>query len=115
LRAADSAWTEIRSRHFDVITDAGEKRGHEVALRLEQMQAVFAGFLLKQELARPIPLTVIAIRGDKDYSAIAPRQPAGVLPPRPADRETLAARRANLAFVRRRMDERNAQQRSGCK
>jgi len=81
LRAADSGWTEIRSRHFDVITDAGEKHGHEVALRLEQMQAVFAGFLLKQELARPIPLTVIAIRGDKDYSAIAPRQPAGVLPP----------------------------------
>jgi len=81
LYAADSAWTEIRSPHFDVITDAGEKRGHEVALRLEQMQAVFAGFLLKQELARPIPLTVIAIRGDKDYSAIAPRQPAGILPP----------------------------------
>jgi tetratricopeptide (TPR) repeat protein len=81
LHGADSGWTEVRSPHFDVITDAGEKRGHEVALRLEQMQAVFAGFLLRQELARPIPLTVIAIRGDKDYSAIAPRQPAGVLPP----------------------------------
>jgi len=74
LYAADSAWTEIRSPHFDVITDAGEKRGHEVALRLEQMQAVFAGFLLKQELARPIPLTVIAIRGDKDYYQRISRQ-----------------------------------------
>jgi len=79
--AADSGWIEVRSPHFDVITDAGDKRGHEVALRMEQMQAVFAGFLLKQELARPIPLTVIAIRGDKDYSAIAPRQAAGVVPP----------------------------------
>jgi len=81
LHAADSGWLEVRSPHFTVITDAGEKRGHEVAFRLEQMEAVFAGFLLKQELTRPIPLTVVAFRGDKDYSAVAPRQPAGLVPP----------------------------------
>src|SRR5258706_3413244 len=81
LHAADSGWLEVRSPHFTVITDAGEKRGHEVAFRLEQMEAVFAGFLLKQELTRPIPLTVVAFRGDKDDSAMAPRQPAGLVPP----------------------------------
>ena len=76
LRAADSGWIEIRSPHFTVVTDAGEKRGHEVAFRLEQMQSVFAGFLLKQELVRPIPLTVFALHSGKDFSALAPR-PAG--------------------------------------
>lgn len=81
LRAGDSGWIEVRSPHFSVITDAGEKRGHEVALRLEQMESVFAGFLLKQELSRPIPLTIFAFHSDKAYSAIAPRQPAGTLPP----------------------------------
>lgn len=83
VRAADSGWVEVRSPHFAVITDSGEKRGHEVAFRLEQMEAVFAGFLLKQELARPIPLTVFAFRSDKDYTAIAPR-PQGVDVPSPA-------------------------------
>ena len=80
-QAADSGWIEVRSPHFAVITDAGEKRGHEVAFRLEQMQAVFAGFLLKQDLAQPMPFTVFAFRGDKDYSVIAPRQQAGLAPP----------------------------------
>ncbi len=78
--AADSGWIEVRSPHFAVVTDAGEKRGHEVAFRLEQMQLVFAGFLLKQELTRPVPLTVYAFRSDKDYSALAPRQAAGQVP-----------------------------------
>ena len=81
LHAADSGWIELRSPHFDIVTDAGEKHGREVAFRLEQMQAVFAGFLLKEELLRPIPLTVIAFRGDKQYSAVAPRQPANQVPP----------------------------------
>ncbi len=74
LQAADTQWIEVRSPHFAVMTDAGDKRGREVALRLEQMQAVFAGFLLKQDLTRPIPLTVIAFRGDKEYSQIAPHK-----------------------------------------
>jgi len=30
-----SPWLEIHSTHFTVITDAGEKKGREVALRFE--------------------------------------------------------------------------------
>jgi tetratricopeptide (TPR) repeat protein len=80
LHAADSDWMEVRSPNFTVLTDAGEKRGREVALRLEQMQAVFAGFLLKQDLTRPIPLTVIAFRGDKEYSQVAPHKQGVAIP-----------------------------------
>src|SRR5258706_14178425 len=73
LHAADSGWLEGRSPNFSVITDAGEKRGHEVAFRFEQMEAGFAGVLLQQELTRPHPLPVVAVRGAQDYSAGAPR------------------------------------------
>ena len=34
-------WVEIRSPHFVVDTDAGDKRGREVALHFEQMCTIF--------------------------------------------------------------------------
>ena len=72
LAADQEKWVEVRSPHVAVLTNAGEKRGREIALRLEQMQAVFAGFLLRPKLAQPIPLTVIAFHGDKEFERIAP-------------------------------------------
>jgi hypothetical protein len=71
--AADpSPWREIHSTHYTVITDAGEKKGIEVALRFEQMRAVFATLLLKDRLNEPVPLTILAFRNDKDYYQSAP-------------------------------------------
>ena len=35
---AKEGWLDIHSAHFEIITDAGEKRAREVALRLEQMR-----------------------------------------------------------------------------
>src|SRR5580700_6068758 len=67
-RAAEqSPWLEIHSTHFTVITDAGEKKGKEVALRFEQMRAIFAVLLMKQRLNEPLPLTILAFKDDKDY------------------------------------------------
>ena len=74
LPAAEPKWVEVRTPHVSVLTDAGEKRGREIALRLEQMQAVYAGFLLRQKLVQPMPLTVIAFHGDKDFERVAPVQ-----------------------------------------
>ncbi len=67
-----SPWLEIRSAHYAVITDAGEKKGKEVALRFEQMRAVFATLLMKERLNEPVPLTILAFRNDKDYYQSAP-------------------------------------------
>ncbi len=72
-RAAEpSPWLEIRSTHFTVLTDAGDKKGKEVALRFEQMRAVFAVLLMKERLHEPLPLTIIAFKNDKDYYQTAP-------------------------------------------
>ena len=80
--AEPSPWLEIHSTHFTVITDAGEKKGSEVALRFEQMRAVFATLLMKDRLNEPLPLTILAFKNDKD-----------LLPDRAA-----AARAAHRAF-----------------
>jgi len=70
--AEPSPWREIHSTHYTVITDAGEKKGTEVALRFEQMRAVFALLLMKERLNEPVPLTIVAFKNDKDYYRSAP-------------------------------------------
>jgi tetratricopeptide (TPR) repeat protein len=65
-------WIEVHTAHFSVITDAGEKRGREVALRMEQMRAVFGQLLLKDKLKMPVPINVLALKSDKQYGMVAP-------------------------------------------
>ncbi len=70
--AEPNPWLEIHSAHFTVITDAGEKKGREVALRFEQMRAVFANLLSKDRLNQSLPLTILAFRNDESYYQAAP-------------------------------------------
>jgi tetratricopeptide (TPR) repeat protein len=65
-------WIEVHSTHFSVITDAGEKRGREVIVRMEQMRAVFGQLIQKDKLKTPVPITVIALKSDKQYGMVAP-------------------------------------------
>jgi len=65
-------WIQVHTSHFSVLSDAGEKRGREVALRMEQMRAVFGQVLLKNKLKMPVPITVIALKSDKQYGLVAP-------------------------------------------
>src|SRR5271169_3435020 len=70
--ATEPPWLEIHSTHFTVITDAGDKKGREVALRFEQMRAVFATLLGKERLNQSVPLTILAFKNDKSYYQLAP-------------------------------------------
>jgi tetratricopeptide (TPR) repeat protein len=72
LAKDEPKWIEVHSTHFSVLTDAGDKRGREVALRMEQMRAVFGQLLLKDKLKMPVPITVIALKSDKQYGMVAP-------------------------------------------
>jgi tetratricopeptide (TPR) repeat protein len=65
-------WLEVHTAHFSVITDAGDKRGREIALRMEQMRTVFGQLLLRDKLKMPVPVTVIALKSDKQYGLVAP-------------------------------------------
>jgi len=72
LHSAEPPWLEIHSIHFTVVTDAGEKKGREVALRFEQMRTVFAGLLGRDRLQQSRPLTILAFKDDKSYYQLAP-------------------------------------------
>lgn len=70
--ANEPGWQEIHSAHFTVITDAGEKKGREIALRFEQMRAVFGQLLGKDRLHESRPLTILAFKNDQTYYQLAP-------------------------------------------
>lgn len=65
-------WTSVRSPHFVVSTDAGEKRCREVALRFEELRLVFEKLLSNDKLASPVPLQILGFRNSKGFSQIAP-------------------------------------------
>lgn len=65
-------WVEIHSPHFSVITDTNDKRGRDVAVRFEQMRAVFGALMAKAKVNTPIPLQIIAFRNGKELRQFAP-------------------------------------------
>ncbi|HXY09097.1 MAG TPA: hypothetical protein VEI52_14745 [Terriglobales bacterium] len=77
--SSEPHWIRIDSSHFSVITDADEKHGHEVVVRLEQMRAVFAQLLMKSRLNMPQPIDILAFKGEDEYEKAAPsRQGSGL-------------------------------------
>ena len=75
---------EIRSSHFSVVTDAGEKRGHEVALRFEQMRAVFGALAQAQQFKQMLqagasgpPAGGVLVRKEDSAGNSKPATPSG--------------------------------------
>ena len=71
-RSSEPKWIRVNSAHFSILTDAGEKKGREVSLRLEQMRDLFAQLFLKTKLQMSEPLDVIALASDEEYIRVAP-------------------------------------------
>jgi tetratricopeptide (TPR) repeat protein len=70
--AGDAQWVEVRSPNFSVITDAGDKRGREVALHFEQMRSVFGTLMTKAHVSLAVPLQIVAFRSSKEMRQMAP-------------------------------------------
>ena len=70
---ADQPWVEVRSQHFSLITDAGEKRGREVLTRFEQMRAAFGVIFNKASVTFPVPLQIVAFRSTKQMREFVPQ------------------------------------------
>jgi Tfp pilus assembly protein PilF len=65
-------WIEVHTAHFSVITDAGEKRGREIAARMEQMRTIFGQLILRDKLKMSVPITIIALKNEKQYGSMVP-------------------------------------------
>ena len=70
--AGEAQWIEVRSPNFSVVTDAGEKRGRDVALHFEQMRAVFGTLMATAKVTLPVPLQIVAFRNTKEMRQVAP-------------------------------------------
>ena len=67
-------WIRVSSSHFSILTDAGEKKGTQAILRMEQMRTVIGNLLMKSKLHLSEPLDIIAVRSDEEYVQLAPVQ-----------------------------------------
>src|ERR1700756_3570001 len=70
--AGEAQWVEVKSPHFSVVTDGGEKRGRDVASRFEQMRAVFGALMSKGNVNLAVPLQIVAFRNTKELRQFAP-------------------------------------------
>src|SRR5579864_3010556 len=69
--AADEKWLRVSSDHFTVLTDANQKKGHEIAARFEQMRAVFAQLLMRKQVRMSEPIEIIAVADSAKYAQLA--------------------------------------------
>ncbi|MBB5057368.1 tetratricopeptide (TPR) repeat protein [Granulicella aggregans] len=71
----EATWTEIRSPHFRVLTDASAGDGRRVANEFEQMRHVFVErFGNGGEVQSGPPLTIVAARDQGTFREVLPRQ-----------------------------------------
>jgi uncharacterized protein len=86
---AERPWVEVRSEHFQVLSDAGDRAARDTALRFEQIRAAFASLGSSVRLDSGQPVTVIAARDEKSLGRLLPAyfekkgaaRPAGVFVP----------------------------------
>jgi len=73
LHAAEPKWQLISSDHFQVVTDAGQKKGHEVIARFEQMRSVFSELLGRRKVRMSQPIVILALANPGTYAQLAPQ------------------------------------------
>lgn len=71
-RETPSAWIEVRSPHFTVVTDAGDKQGRRVADQFERMRWVFQKLLPNTDVDPVSPIVAIAVKNKKGLEPLEP-------------------------------------------
>lgn len=69
---AERTWTEVRSPHFRVLTDASAGDARKVAYEFEQIRHVFVLRFNDEDVGSGAPLTIIAAQNDGTVSQVAP-------------------------------------------
>ncbi|HKF49600.1 MAG TPA: tetratricopeptide repeat protein [Terracidiphilus sp.] len=70
--AAPEQWTEVRSPHFTVITNDGEKQGRHVLDQFERMRWVFQTLFPNVRQDASTPIEVIAAKNSKTFQGLEP-------------------------------------------
>lgn len=70
--AAKETWTGVKSKHFFLTGNAGEKDIRKVAAKLEQFREVFSLLFPRANLNSPVPIKVIVFKDRKSYLPFMP-------------------------------------------
>src|SRR5262245_50049064 len=70
--AGGPRWVEVRSPHFTVYSDAGEKEAGRVARQFERFQVALATVWPKARLDPGIPILVFAARNESSLKELLP-------------------------------------------
>ena len=72
-RDKQETWIQVTSPHFLVATDGSDKQAREVADQFERMRSVFHAYLPKLNMDSGGPIIVIAVKGEKDFRTLEPK------------------------------------------
>ena len=65
-------WIEVRSPHFVLVTNSGDRQGRRVADQFERMRSVFHVAFPKLQIDPGSPIIVLAIKDEKDFRSLEP-------------------------------------------
>jgi Tfp pilus assembly protein PilF len=70
--SAFAQWSEVKSQNFTILTNGSAGQAREVAVRFEQMRALFGALFKRTKVTIPVPLTVFAFRNAHDLKENGP-------------------------------------------
>ena len=72
LRAKSETWVEVRSPHFIVISNAGEKEARQTAVHFEQIRTLFRQLLAGEQNAPSPTITIFAVKNEASLRELLP-------------------------------------------
>src|SRR5271165_1457704 len=69
---AKDVWLEVRSPHFVVASNAGEKQARQVAQQFEEIRGVFQTAFPKLRLDPGKPIIILAAKNENSMKALIP-------------------------------------------
>ena len=72
--AQTDTWLEVRTPHFDIITNSNEKEGRRAAHQFEGMRSVFQRVFPEADLDTAEPMLVIAVQDKRALQALEPEE-----------------------------------------
>lgn len=70
--AQTAAWLEVRTPHFVVVSNSGEKQARRATLQLERIRAVFRGVFPNANIDPATPIVVLAVEDKRTFEALEP-------------------------------------------
>ena len=68
-------WVEVRTPHFDVVTNGGEKTARRVADQFEQVRRVLQATMPNAHFDTGVPVQIMAARDGKSFATLFPEYP----------------------------------------